>query len=85
MKQKDKVQRWVDRRMFYLTYIWPVLHPIQYYRFKRISTQPNEMLQKIKTMLHEKELLQKYKHLTNEQLDKIYQLFDDNDNNDTDS
>lgn len=37
------------------------------------------MLKQIKTRLHEKELLQKYEHLTNEQLDRIYQLFDDTD------
>ena len=43
----------------------------------------DEMLQKIKTRLHEKELLQKYEHLTPEQVDMIWQkVFS---NNDTDS
>ena len=78
-KDPIKCQRWADRRAFYLTYIWPVLHPIQNYRLKKFSTPSDEMLKQIKTRLHEKELLQKYEHLTQEQLDRIYQLFDDTD------
>lgn len=78
-KDPIKCQKWADRRVFYLTYIWPVLHPIQNYRLKKFSTPSDEMLKQIKTRLHEKELLQKYEHLTNEQLDRIYQLFDDTD------
>lgn len=66
-KDPIKCQKWADRRVFYLTYIWPVLHPIQNYRLKKFSTPSDEMLKQIKTRLHEKELLQKYEHLTNEQ------------------
>ena len=76
---------WADTKFFYLQYIWPVLHPVQNYQLKKLATPSDEVLKKIKTRLHEKELLQKYEHLTPEQLDRIYQLFDDNDNNDTDS
>lgn len=83
--EKDPIrcQKWADRRCFYLKYIWPLLHPIQNYQLKKFTTQSNEMLQKIKTRLHEKELLQKYEHLTPEQVDMIWQkVFS---NNDTDS
>ena len=68
-----------DTKFFYLQYIWPILHPFQNHQLKKFATPSDTMLKQIKTRLHEKELLQKYEHLTNEQLDRIYQLFDDND------
>lgn len=79
--EKDPIrcQRWANRRAFYLTYIWPALHPIQNYRLKKLTTPSDIMLKQIKARLRQKELLQKYEHLTQEQLDRIYQLFDDND------
>ena len=74
-----KSKLWADTKFFYLQYIWPILHPVQHYQLKKFSTQSDELLKKVKTRLHEKELLQKYEHLTQEQLDRIYQLFNDND------
>ena len=78
-KDPIKCQRWADRRAFYLTYIWPILHPIQNYRLKNL-TQSDEMLQKIKNRLRRQELMQKYEHLTPEQVDMIWQkVFSDDD------
>ena len=74
-----KCKIWADTRSFYLRYIWPILHPLQNHQLKKLTTPSDIMLKQIKTILHEKELLQKYEHLTNEQLDRIYQLFDDTD------
>lgn len=82
MKLNDKIlkeyeedpircQKWADRRAFYLTYIWPILHPIQNYKLKKL-TPSDEMLQKIKNRLRKKELMQKYEHLTQEQVDLIW-------------
>lgn len=78
-KHPIKCKVWADTRSFYLRYIWPILHPLQNHQLKKIATQSDTMLKQIKTRLHEKELLQKYEHLTQEQLNRIYQLFDDND------
>ena len=82
--EKDPIrcQRWANRRAFYLTYIWPVLHPIQNYRLKKFSTPSDEMLKKIKNRLRRQELIDKYNNLTEEQVQLILQkVFND----DTDS
>lgn len=78
-KHPIKCKVWADTRSFYLQYIWPILHPLKNHQLKKLTTPSDIMLKQIKTRLHEKELLQKYEHLTNEQLDRIYQLFDDTD------
>lgn len=76
-----KCQKWADRRTFYLTYIWPILHPIQNYRLKKL-TPSDEMLQNIKNRLRRQELMDKYNNLTEEQVELIWQkVFSD----DTDS
>ena len=81
-KDPIKCQKWADRRVFYLTYIWPVLHPIQNYRLKKFSTPSDEMLQKIKNRLRRQELMDKYNNLTEEQVQVIWKkVFSD----DTDS
>lgn len=74
-----KSKLWADTKFFYLQYIWHILHPLQNHQLKKLATPQDIMLKQIKARLRQKELLQKYEHLTNEQLDRIYQLFDDND------
>lgn len=85
-KNPIRCQKWADRRCFYLQYIWPLLHPVQNYQLKKIMTPTDEALNRLHKAIKHKELMQKYEHLTQEQVDLIWQkVFDDNDNNNTDS
>ena len=79
-KNPIRCQKWADRRCFYLKYIWPLLHPVQNYQLKKIMTPTDEALNRLHKAIKHKELMQKYEHLTQEQVNLIWQkVFSDDD------
>ena len=77
-KHPIKYRLWADTRFFYLEHIWPLLHPIQNREIKKYMAEDG--LNKLRRAMKHKELMQKYEHLTQEQVDLIWQkVFSDDD------
>lgn len=67
---------WADTRFFYLQYIWPILHPIENCRLKKMSKD----VKQFQNEMRKRELMHKYDNLTDEQVNLIWQkVFSDDD------